>query len=160
MSFSITNNSASAVITKLSSIGSSFGTFTITGGTFPLLSGDTISGTNTTIDNTGGSPYGTLQLFLKSGSAQLEVYVNNVLISAESYSSGIVEILIPIITSGSTLVVNVDEADLPTPSLTPSNTPTNTPTPSVTPTNTVTPSITPTNTETPTTTPTPSPTKP
>ena len=150
MSFSITNNSASAVITQLSSIGSSFGVFTITGGTFPLLSGDTISGTNTTIDNTKGSPYGTLQLFLKSGSAQLEVYVNNVLISAESYSSGIAEVLIPIITSGETLVVNVDEADLPTPSQTPSNTPTPSITPSITPTQTGTPSVTPTTTSTPT----------
>lgn len=152
MSFSITNNSATAVVTSISTASSTYGTFSVTSGSFPLLSGQTVSGTNTLISNLKGSPYGTIQLFIDQGDAQLEVYINSVLYSALAYSSGIASIQVPILQVGDTIAINVDEADLPVPSATPSATPTNTP--SVTPTMTVTP--TQTATATPTMTPTPS----
>jgi len=148
MSFSITNYSATAVITDISTPSSTYGTFTISSGSFPLLSGQTISGTNTEINNLKGSPYGTISLFLDQGDAQIEVYINSVLYSALDYSSGIVEIQVPILQSGDVIGINIDEADLPVPSATPTSTPTNTPTMTVTPTNT--------QTATPTATPTPS----
>ena len=148
MSFSITNNSANAVVTAISTPSSTYGEFTITSGSFPLLSGDTISGTNTAINNLKGSPYGTIQIFLQQGDAQIEMYINGTLYSALDYSSGIAEVQVPILSAGDTIAINIDEADLPVPSVTPSNTPavTPTPTPSTTPaaTPTPTPSSTPT----------------
>ena len=141
MSFSITNNSANAVVTDITTLSSTYGEFTITSGSFPLLSGDTISGTNTAINNLKGSPYGTIQLFLQQGDAQIEIYINGTLYSAKDYSSGIAEVLVPILTSGDTIGINIDEADLPVPSPTPSITPSNTP--SMTPTSTPTPTPSP-----------------
>ena len=44
MSFSITNNSAQAVIAGISTLSETYGSLTITGGTFPLQDGDTITG--------------------------------------------------------------------------------------------------------------------
>jgi hypothetical protein len=145
MSFSITNNSANAVITLIESLSSSYGTFTVTSGSFPLFSGQTVSGTNTEINNGKGSPEGSILLFLQQGNAQIEFYVNGNLISANDYSSGMIELKGPILQSGDTIGINVDEADLPSPSPTPSVTPTMTVTPTNTPTNTpsVTPSATP-----------------
>lgn len=150
MSFSITNNSATAVVTDISTASSTYGTFSVTSGSFPLVSGQTISGTNTLISNLKGSPYGTIQLFLDSGDAQIEVYINSVLYSALAYSSGIASIQVPILQVGDTIQINIDEADLPTPSMTPTPSvtaqPTATPTPSVTPTYTPTPTNTPSST--------------
>lgn len=145
MSFTITNNSANAVITSLSSPAEAYGVFTITGGTFPLFSGDSISGTNTVIRDEEGSPYGTMLLFVQQGSAQIEVYIDGQLYSALDYSSGIAEVQIPILQVDDIMNVSVDESELPVPSPTPSITPSNTPTP------------TPSQTPAPTTTPTPTP---
>ena len=146
MSFTITNNSANAVVGDISTNSSTYGSFTITSGSFPLLSGDTITGTNTLISNLKGSPYGTILLYLQQGDAQIEVYINSTLYSALDYSSGIASIQVPIIQAGDTIQINIDEADLPTPSMTPTPSvtaqPTATPTPSVTPTLTPTPSAT------------------
>lgn len=141
MSFTLNNNSATAVITDITTPSSTYGSFTISSGSFPLLSGDTISGTNTLISDLKGSPYGTIQLFIQQGDAQIEVYVNNVLYSALDYSSGIASIQVPILQTGDTIVINIDDADLPVPSPTPSVTPTNTPT--MTPTSTPQPTPTP-----------------
>lgn len=149
MSFSIKNNSANSVISAISTLSSSYGSLSVTGGTFPLLSGDTITGTNTEINNQKGSPDGSILLFILEGNAQIEVYINSVLFSALSYSSGNAEIKIPILQSFDSLEIFVDESDLPSPSPTPSVTPTKTITPTVTATNTPTPSVTPTNTPTP-----------
>ena len=151
MSFSITNNSAGAVITKISSTSSSYGTFTITGGTLPLYPNQTITGSNTEINNQNGSQFGTIQLFIKTGDVQLEVYKNGSLFSALSYSCGIAPVQIPILLPTDSLVISIANADLPTPSLTPTNTATNTPRPTITPTKTLTPtpSITPTATPVP-----------
>jgi hypothetical protein len=151
MSFSITNNSANAVVTLIESLSSTYGTFTITSGSFPLFSGQTVSGTNTEINNGKGSPEGSILLFLQQGNAQIEYYLNGNLISANDYSSGLIELKGPIIQSGDVVGINVDEAELPSPSPTPSITPTNTVTPTNTPTNT--PSNTPTMTPTPSSTP-------
>ena len=144
MSFSITNNSADAVVTKIETLSTAYGSFTVTSGSFPLLSGDTISGTNTEINNGKGSPEGSILLFLVKGNAQIEYYLNGILISANDYSSGLIEIKGPIIQPGDTVSINVDEAVLPVPS----------PTPSVTPT--AQPTATPTGTPSATATPTPS----
>lgn len=145
MGFSITNNSATAVITSIGALSSTYGSFTVTSGTFPLFSGQTVSGTNTEINNDMGSPEGSIQLFLLNGDAQIEYYVNGNLISANDYSSGIIELKGPILQAGDTIGINVDEADLPVPSPTPSVTPTMTVTPTGTPgpTPSVTPSATP-----------------
>lgn len=137
MSFSITNNSANAVVSDISTPSSTYGTFTISSGSFPLLSGQTISGTNTAISNLKGSQYGTIQIFLQQGDAQIELYVNGSLYSANDYSSGIASVQCPPLSAGDTIAINIDEADLPvpspTPSVTPSSTPSVTPTPSPTP---------------------------
>lgn len=152
MSFSITNNSANAVVTKIETLSSTYGSFTVTSGSFPLLSGDTISGTNTEINNQKGSPDGSILLMLVSGNAQIEYYLNGVLISANDYSSGLIEIKGPIIQPGDVITINVDEAELPVPSPTPSITPSTTPGP----TPSMTPSSTPASTPTPTPSSTPS----
>lgn len=151
MSFSITNNSADAVVTKIETLSTAYGSFTVTSGSFPLLSGDTISGTNTQINNGMGSPEGSILLFLVKGNAQIEYYLNGNLISANDYSSGLIEIKGPIIQPGDTVTINVDEAVLPVPSPTPSSTPAVTVTPTATVTQT--PSTTPTMTPTPSSTP-------
>lgn len=150
MSFSIINSAADVVITSISTPSSTYGSFTVTGGTFPLFSGQTVSGTNTQINNLFGSPYGTIQLFIQQGAAQIEAYKNGTLISVLDYSSGIAEIQVPILLSTDVILITIDEAELPVPSATPTVTPTNTTTPTNTPTNT------PTKTGTPTPTPTPS----
>lgn len=147
MSFQITNNSANAVVTKIETLSSTYGSLTISSGSFPLLSGDTISGTNTEINNGKGSPEGSILLFLEQGNAQIEYYLNGILISALDYSSGLIEIKGPIVQAGDTIVINVDEAILPVPSPTPSST--SQPTATPTPTATLTPTITPTPSSTP-----------
>jgi hypothetical protein len=151
MSFSITNNSAQAVIAGISTLSETYGSLTITGGTFPLQDGDTITGTNTTINNGKGSPEGSIILFLQQGNAQINYYVNSVLISENDYSSGLIEIKGPILLSTDTISLVVDETIIPTPSPTPSITPSVTPTITITPTATTTqtPSVTPTRTPTP-----------
>ena len=152
MSFSITNNSAIAVVTSIGTQTATDGSFTVTSGSFPLYSGQTVSGTNTTISDGNGSDLATILVFLQQGNAQFNIYKNGVLISAQDYSSGLVELKVPILLSSDVLSLQVDEAELPVPSATPTMTPTNTPTPSQTP------PVTPTNTGTPT--PTPSSTAP
>lgn len=151
MSFSIVNNSALAVITSINTQTTTDGSFTVTSGSFPLFSGQTVSGTNTTIQNRNGSDESTILLFLQQGNAQINLYVNGTLISANDYSSGIIEVKAPILLSSDVVSLQVDETELPSPSPTPTVTSTNTPTPSVTPP--VTPTNTPTNTGTPTPTP-------
>lgn len=147
MSFSIVNNSALAVITSINTQTTTDGSFTVTSGSFPLFSGQTVSGTNTTIQNRNGSDESTILLFLQQGNAQINLYVNGTLISANDYSSGIIEVKAPILLSSDVISLQVDETELPSPSPTPTVTSTNTPTPSVTP------PVTPTNTGTPTPTP-------
>ena len=109
MSFSISNTSASAVITDITTPSSVTGELTITSGSLPLSVGGTVSGTNTTLDNQKGSPYGTFQMFLKQGDALIDTYVNNTLYSSERYSSGIVSVQTPILTSGDSLTMAVSD---------------------------------------------------
>ena len=109
MSFSISNTSSSAVITDITTPSSVTGELTITSGSLPLSVGGMVSGTNTTIDNQKGSPYGTFQMFLKQGDALIDTYVNNTLYSSEKYGSGIVEIQTPIIQSGDSLTMSVSD---------------------------------------------------
>jgi hypothetical protein len=146
MPFTLTNNSALAVVTEFTTYAPPYGVFTITSGSLPLYSGQTISGTNTTIADGSNSPYGTIQIFLVKGNAQIEVFINGTLYSALSNSSGLCSIRIPILSPTDDLIVNVDESELPTPSNTPSNTPTQTCTPTI--------AVSPTETSTPTPTPT------
>lgn len=150
MPFTLTNNSALAVVTEFTTYAPPYGVFTITSGSLPLFSGQTISGTNTTIADGSNSPFGTIQIFLVKGNAQLEVFINGTLYTALSYASGLCSIRVPILSPTDELIVNVDESELPTPSNTPSNTPTQTCTPTIagatstpTPTPTITPSSTP-----------------
>ena len=109
MSFSIASTSASAVITDITTPSSVTGELTITSGSLPLSAGGLISGTNTTLDNQKGSPYGTFQMFLKQGDAQIDTYVNNTLYSSEKYSSGIVEVQTPILTSSDSLTMSISD---------------------------------------------------
>jgi uncharacterized delta-60 repeat protein len=111
MSFSISNTSSSAVITEITTPSSVTGELTITSGSLPLSVGGTVSGTNTTIDNQKGSPYGTFQMFLKQGDALIDTYVNNTLYSSEKYGSGIVEIQTPIIDASDSLTMAVSDID-------------------------------------------------
>ena len=111
MSFSIANTSTSAVITDITTPSSVTGDLTITSGSLPLSTGGFISGTNTTIDNQEGSPYGTIQMFLKQGDAQIDTYVNNTLYSSERYGSGIAEIQTPILQSGDSLTMSLSDID-------------------------------------------------
>ena len=155
MSFTITNTSATAVIGFIDTLSSTYGSFSVTGGTFPLFSGGTITGSNTEINNGKGSPEGSILLFLQQGDAKITYTQNSVVISEDIYSSGVIEIKSPIVLSSDVISLEVEDVEAtPTPTNTPSVTPTKTitPTPSVTPTET----ITPTPTETPTPTPTPS----
>jgi uncharacterized delta-60 repeat protein len=109
MSFSISNTSASAVITKLSTPSSVTGELTITDGSLPLVVGDLISGTNTEITNTRGSQYGTIQMFLQQGDAKIDTYVNNTLYSTDTYGSGLISVQTPILQSGDSLTMAVSD---------------------------------------------------
>ena len=111
MSFSISNTSASAVITDITTPSSVTGELTITSGSLPLSVGGTVSGTNTTLDNQKGSPYGTFQMFLQQGDALIDTYVNNTLYSSEKYSSGIVSVQTPIIGAADSLTMAVSDID-------------------------------------------------
>jgi uncharacterized delta-60 repeat protein len=110
MSFSISNTSASAVITTLSTPSSVTGELTITSGALPLVEGDLISGTNTEITNTRGSQYGTIQMFLQQGDVNIDTYVNNTLYSTDTYGSGMISVQTPILQSGDSLTMSVSDA--------------------------------------------------
>jgi hypothetical protein len=110
MSFSISNTSASAVITTLSTPSSVTGELTITSGSLPLVEGDLISGTNTEITNTKGSPYGTIQMFLQQGDVSIDTYVNNTLYSTDTYGSGLISVQTPILQSSDSLTMSVSDA--------------------------------------------------
>jgi len=111
MSFSISNTSASAVITTLSTPSSVTGELTITSGSLPLVEGDLISGTNTEINDTKGSPYGTIQMFLQQGDVQIDTFVNNTLYSTDTYGSGMISVQTPIVGSADSLTMAVSDAD-------------------------------------------------
>jgi uncharacterized delta-60 repeat protein len=109
MSFSISNTSASVVITKLSTPSSVTGDVSVTGGTLPLFVGGLISGSNTEINNTKGSPYGSILMFLQQGDAKIDTYVNNSLYSTDNYSSGLISVQTPILQSGDSLTMSVSD---------------------------------------------------
>jgi len=110
MSFAISNTSAAAVITSLSTPSSITGELTITGGTLPLIQGDLISGSNTTITDTGGSPFGSIEMFLQQGDARIDTYVNNTLYSSDRYGSGFISLQTPIIQSSDSLTMAVSDS--------------------------------------------------
>lgn len=157
MSFSITNNSTTAVITKIAGFPNGSSTFNITSGSLPLFPGQTISGTNLgiTLNNVffSGSPIGRISLFVAKGDVQIDVYTGSSLYSSTDASSGWVDINTPILSPSDSFSVTLKNAPLPVPS----QTPTPSHTAPVTPTPTGTPAVTPTKTGTPT--PTPSATK-
>jgi uncharacterized delta-60 repeat protein len=111
MSFSISNTSASAVITTLSTPSSVTGELTITSGSLPLVEGDLISGTNTEITNTKGSQYGTIQMFLQQGDVKIDTYVNNSLYSTDTYGSGMISVQTPIVGSADSLTMAVSDSN-------------------------------------------------
>lgn len=111
MGFAISNTSAAAVITSISTPSSITGELTITTGSLPLIQGDLISGSNTTITDTGGSPYGSIEMFLQQGDAQIETYVNNTLYSSDRYGSGFISLQTPIIQSGDSLTMAISDPD-------------------------------------------------
>lgn len=111
MSFSIANTSEEAVITGISTPSSRTGELTITSGSFPLFAGGLVGGTNTTIDNGGGFPGGTLQMMLQQGDAQIDTYFNNTLYSSGKYSSGLIQVPTPIVASGDSLTMAVSDVD-------------------------------------------------
>jgi uncharacterized delta-60 repeat protein len=109
MSFSISNTSASAVITTLSTPSSVTGELTITEGSLPLVQGDLISGTNTEINNTKGSQYGSILMLLQQGDAKIDTYVNNTLYSTDTYGSGMISVQTPILQSSDSLTMSVSD---------------------------------------------------
>jgi uncharacterized delta-60 repeat protein len=109
MSFSISNTSASAVITTLSTPSSTTGELTITDGSLPLVEGDLISGTNTEINDTKGSPFGSILMMLQQGDAKIDTYVNNTLYSTDTYGSGLISVQTPILQSGDSLTMAVSD---------------------------------------------------
>ena len=136
------------VITSISSAPDQSNTFTITGGTFPLVAGSSdITGTYTTINDGSGSQTGTVFMFLVEGSAHIDYLVGGVKVFGGDFGSGFAQIPGPIVTTQD-LIFNIYNIVEPTP--TPTNTPTQTGTAAVTPT----PSVT--NTQTGSPTPTPS----
>ena len=138
---------ADTTITSISTMTGATNTFTITGGTFPLVAGSPdITGTYTTINDGFNSPTGTVFMFMVEGSAHIDYFVGGSKVFGGDFGSGFAQIPGPIATTQD-LIFNVYNIVEPTP--TPTSTATNTPTPSATPTNT------PTNTGTPTPTPTP-----
>lgn len=139
MSFTITNNSANAVISAIDTQSSTYGSFTVTSGSFPIAYGESVSGTNTDINDLKGSPEGTILLFLLKGNAQIDYTLNGNLISGFDYSSGWCQISSPIISSGDTISLTIVDATNPYPS----PTPTPSTTAAVTPTPTGTPAVTP-----------------
>ena len=145
---------ADTTITSISTMTGATNTFTITGGTFPLVAGSPdITGTYTTINDGSGSQTGTIFMFLVEGSAHIDYLVGGVKVFGGDFGSGFAQIPGPIATTQD-LIFNIYNIVEPTP--TPTNTPTQTgtaavtPTPSVTPTNSGTPNSTPTTTPTPT----------
>ena len=144
------------VITSISSAPDQSNTFTITGGTFPLVAGSPdITGTYTTINDGYGSQTGTVFMFMVQGSAHIDYFVGGSLEFSGDFGSGFAQIQGPIVTTQD-LIFNIYNIVEPTP--TPTNTPTQTGTAAVTPTPSITPSPTPNPTSTLTATPTPSPT--
>ena len=143
-------------ITSISTMTGATNTFTITGGTFPLVAGSPdITGTYTTINDGFNSPTGTIFMFLVEGSAHIDYLVGGVKVFGGDFGSGFAQIPGPIATTQD-LIFNIYNIVEPTP--TPTNTPTQTGTAAVTPTPSITPSPTPNPTSTLTATPTPSPT--
>lgn len=112
MSFSIANTSEEAVITGISTPSSRTGELTITSGSFPLFAGGLVGGTNTTIDNGGGFPGGTLQMMLQQGDAQIDTYFNNTLYSSGKYSSGLIQVPTPIVGSGDSLTMAISNPEI------------------------------------------------
>lgn len=157
-------NSSQAVITQIAGVPDGISTFTLTSGSLPLFSGDSLSADNTTIINNEytffGSQNGQISLFIQQGACQIDLIVNGVLISSTDSSSGWVTIVTPVLTQADNISIDLKNEILPppsqtpTPSVTPSLTPTNTPTNTVTPS--ITPSITPSETP-PSVTPSPTP---
>jgi uncharacterized delta-60 repeat protein len=111
MGFAISNTSAAAVITSISTPSSITGELTITSGSLPLVQGDFISGSNTTITDTGGSPFGSIEMFLQQGDAQIDTFVNNTLYSSDRYGSGFISLQTPILQSSDSLTMSVSDAD-------------------------------------------------
>jgi uncharacterized delta-60 repeat protein len=111
MGFAISNTSAAAVITSISTPSSITGELTITSGSLPLIQGDLIDGSNTTITDTGGSPFGSIEMFLQQGDAQIDTYVNNTLYSSDRYGSGFISLQTPIIQSSDSLTMAVSDPD-------------------------------------------------
>lgn len=109
MSFSISNTSASAVITDITTPSSVTGELTITGGTLPLSIGGLISGSNTEINNTKGSPYGSIVMMLQQGDAKIDTFVNNTLYSTDTYGSGLISVQTPILQSTDSLTMAVSD---------------------------------------------------
>ena len=143
-------------ITSISTMTGATNTFTITGGTFPLVAwSPDITGTYTTINDGFNSPTGTIFMFLVEGSAHIDYLVGGVKVFGGDFGSGFAQIPGPIATTQD-LIFNIYNIVEPTP--TPTNTPTQTGTAAVTPTPSITPSPTPNPTSTLTATPTPSPT--
>ena len=156
MSFSIQSKSSNTVITDIGSYPDGSSMFVANSGSFPLFSGQTISGTNSIITNNYfsyfGSQFGLIYITLDWGNAQVELYINGNLHASQDCGSGINLFLTPILSTADVILFVIDPIDQPHP------TPTPTPTPSITPTISLTPSITPTHTVTPTNTKTPTPT--
>ena len=109
MSFSISNTSASVVITDITTPSSVTGELTITGGTLPLSIGGLISGSNTEINNTKGSPYGSIVMMLQQGDAKIDTFVNNTLYSTDTYGSGLISVQTPILQSTDSLTMAVSD---------------------------------------------------
>ena len=145
MSFTLKSNSSKCVITSIGGMPNGGATFTITGGTFPLYSGDTITGTNTAITNNFdeyfGAPNGQIYFFMEGGNCQVEVYINGTIYSSGDYGSGYNTLTVPILKSSDVIRIDFDRVDSPSPFPSPTPTPSKTAAPTATPT--PTPSVTP-----------------
>lgn len=141
MALTLINNSR-AVVTQIGANPNGTGAFTITAGSLPLSSGQTLTADNTIITNNifsyFGSPEGRIYMFLSKGDAQIDLYINNNIVSSTDCSSGWATIECPILTSTDTFEIRLIAASAPVPS----QTPTPSVTASVTPTPTGTPSVT------------------
>jgi len=148
MSLTLINNSR-AVVTQLGANPDGTSCFTITSGSLPLSSGQTLTADNTTITNNifsyFGSPEGRIYMFLDKGDAQIDLYINNNIVTSTDSSSGWATINCPILSPSDAFEIRLIGASSPVPSQTPtpSQTAPVTPTPTGTPSPTPTPSSTP-----------------
>jgi hypothetical protein len=122
--FTLQMQATGATITQLFGNPNLNSTFTITGGSLPLEFGETISGTHTGVDNNiddyFGLNQGSVFMFMLNKSAIVRYSINGTLYVNQTFGSGTIELVGPIVNSADTISIDVRPItafDIPTPTL-------------------------------------------